>query len=275
VVKVDAHQHFWQLERGDYGWLNADQGEIFRDFLPPDILSLLQQGGVDKTILVQAAPTIAETEFLLELAEQHDFIAGVVGWVDMTAPSATTDIKRLATNPWLKSIRPMIQNIDDDRWMLKPELAPAFESLLEQQLCFDALVLPQHLKNLLTLAKRYPQLPIVIDHGAKPEIRNAIFHDWAKDIAAFAGQTNNSCKLSGLLTEAGDDISFEAIRPYMQHLLDNFGPQRLLWGSDWPVLNLASDYLQWLTYSEQFLSPLSKSKKTQIFGGNAINFYKL
>lgn len=274
-MRIDAHQHFWQLERGDYGWLNAELSEIYRDFLPADILPLLNQNSVDKTVLVQAAPTIVETEFLLELAEQHDFIAGVVGWVDMAAPSAASDIRRLAASPWLKSIRPMIQDIADDDWMLKPELTPAFEALLEQQLCFDALVLPQHLKNLLILAKRYPQLPMVIDHGAKPEIRSAIIHSWARDIAVFAAETNNSCKLSGLLTEAGDNTSLEIIRPYMQHLLDSFGPQRLLWGSDWPVLNLASDYLQWLTHVEQFLSPLTEAQKSQVLGRNAINFYKL
>lgn len=273
-MKVDAHQHFWELSRGDYDWLKPELGCIYKDFLPTNLESLLIKSGVEKTVLVQAAPTILETEFLLKLAEDNDFVAGVVGWVDMDSPNAASDIKRLAANPLLKSIRPMIQDIEDPNWMLKPELAPAYDALLEEKLCFDALILPRHLKNLLSLAKRYPQLPIVINHGAKPDIRNMAFDDWARDISEFSAETNNSCKLSGLQTEA-QDSNPATVQPYMRHLLKCFGSERLLWGSDWPVLNLASDYLQWISLVEDFLSPLSNTQRKQIFGGNAINFYKL
>lgn len=274
-MRIDAHQHFWQLSRGDYGWLTPELDVIYRDFLPSDLASYLQKANIDKTVLVQAAPTLEETRFLLELAHEYDFIAAVVGWVDMATPDAAEIIAELAQNPYLKSIRPMIQDIDDPQWILKDRLTPGVESLLEHKLCFDALVLPQHLSPLKEFIERHPTLPVVIDHGAKPEIHKGEITQWARDIDALAQHPQVFCKLSGLLTEAGENASAEQLAPYMQQLLKSFGAERLLWGSDWPVLNLASDYIAWIDMVENFIAPLSEQQQRQIMGENAAQFYQL
>ncbi|MFN3238369.1 MAG: amidohydrolase family protein [Pseudomonadales bacterium] len=272
---VDCHQHFWQLSRGDYAWLTSDLTTLYRDFLPEDLRPLIASNNVHKTIVVQAAPTDAETDFLLELAAATNFIAGVVGWVDMTAANAPERIKSLAQNPWFKGIRPMLQDIEDVNWMLRPELAPAFETLQKLDLSFDALVMPRHLENLLVLLQRYPGLRCVINHGAKPDISSDAWQPWAQQMSAIARETGAHCKLSGLLTEAGDDASAESLQPYMAHLLDVFGAARLMWGSDWPVLNLAGDYQTWINMAQEFLRDAAPAHEAEIMAGNATNFYRI
>ena len=272
---IDSHQHFWLIKRGDYDWLTPALEPIYRDFLPEDLAPLLAKPALEKTVAVQAAPTVAETEYLLMLAESTDFIAGVVGWIDMEAEDAIDTLARLANSPYLKGIRPMIQDIDDPQWMLRPQLDPVFKQLIDSGLCFDALVKPIHLPHLLTLLQRYPDLKTVIDHGAKPDIAHQGFADWAPGISAIAEQTQAYCKLSGLLTEAQPGAGYDELAPYMQHLLDSFGTERLMWGSDWPVLNLANDYPGWLAITQTFLQPLDTLHKTQIMGANAARFYTL
>lgn len=274
-MKIDAHQHFWALERGDYGWLTPELKPIYRDFLPDDLQPSLRRAGIEGTVLVQAAPTVAETEYLLSLAAENSFIKGVVGWVDFDAPDAAQEIAKLAGNPALVGLRPMIQDIDDPNWMLGANLAPAFQALQHYDLAFDALVLPRHLGQLLELLKRYPNMRSVIDHGAKPEIRDNTFSDWAADMAALANGTNAYCKLSGLVTEAARDWTTENLRPYVDHLLDTFGPQRLIWGSDWPVCTLASSYDRWVDTTETLLATQTDADRVAILGGNAANFYNL
>ena len=168
--RIDSHQHFWRLDRGDYGWLTPQLAPIYRDYLPADLAPQLARAGVDSTVLVQAAPTVAETLFLLELAREHAFIAGVVGWVDFESPMAAESIGTLAADSKLVGLRPMIQDIPDIAWMLKPGLAPAIEAMIDHDLVFDALVLPKHLPVLLDFAEMYPELRLVVDHGAKPPI---------------------------------------------------------------------------------------------------------
>ncbi|GLO75186.1 hydrolase [Phaeobacter italicus] len=274
-MKIDAHQHFWALERGDYGWLTPELKPIYRDFLPDDLQPSLRRAGIEGTVLVQAAPTVAETEYLLSLAAENSFIKGVVGWVDFDAPDAAQEIAKLAGNPALVGLRPMIQDIDDPNWMLDENLAPAYQALQHYDLAFDALVLPRHLGQLLELLKRYPNMRSVIDHGAKPEIRDSAFSDWAADMAALAYGTNAYCKLSGLVTEAARDWTTENLRPYVDHLLDTFGPQRLIWGSDWPVCTLASSYDRWVDTTETLLATQTDADRVAILGGNAANFYNL
>ncbi len=274
-MRIDAHQHFWSIQRTDYGWLTPDVGPIYRDFLPDDLAPLLKNAGLDGTVLVQAAPTVEETEFLLNLAQHNDFIKGVVGWVDFESPSAPDDITRLANNPKLVGLRPMIQDIPDDDWMLKPELSLAFERLIAENLTFDALTFPRHLKNLVTLLDRYPDMRVVIDHGSKPQIRNNEFDDWADDMAKVAASTSAFCKMSGLVTEASAQWTIEDLRPYVEHLLATFGPTRLIWGSDWPVSLLASNYEQWLEISAKLLEDLSPPDRDAIFGANATRAYSL
>ena len=275
ATRIDCHQHFWQLERGDYGWLTQDLRPLYRDFLPRDLRPYLQRAGIQKTVLVQAAPTLEETRYLLQLAEATDFVAGVIGWVDMENPTAANDIEALAEHPFFLGIRPMVQDIPDPAWMLRPQLKPVYEKLVELELTFDALVKPQHLQHLYNLLRRHPALPIVIDHGAKPDIANGTLRPWADDIETIATSTNACCKLSGLLTEAGNEPVYEKVQPYMQHLLNCFGAERLLWGSDWPVLELAADYDTWNDFTAEFLKDLNLEDRQRILGGNAKSFYDL
>lgn len=272
-MRLDAHQHFWQLARGDYGWLTPDFEPIYRDFGPDDLTPLLKRFGIDGTILVQAAPTVAETRFMLDLARQNAFIKGVVGWVDFEAPDAPDQIAELAKDPKLVGLRPMIQDIDDSDWMLKDSLAPAYHALVAHDLVFDALTLPQHLAKLLRLAERHPDLRMVVDHGSKPQIATGKITGWAKDMSAIARDTSTFCKLSGLLTEAGDNWTVKELRPYVDHLLEAFGPERLIWGSDWPVCTLACSYEDWVRLTGELLKDLSEDEKQAVLGGNAERVY--
>jgi L-fuconolactonase len=240
--RIDAHQHYWRIDRGDYGWLTPVLDTIYRDFLPEDLAAILKRHGIDRTIAVQAAPTIAETEFLLGLARQTGSIAGVVGWVDFAESNAPSTIARLARERALVGLRPMVQDIADDDWL--PVLSwRRVSALIEHQLVFDALVLPRHLPRLARVVARYPQLTVVIDHGAKPPIREGVsgLDPWREDIAALAAEPRVHCKLSGLVTEASTLWQIEDLRPYVDHLLSTFGAEKLIWGSDWPVVELGGD----------------------------------
>ena len=272
---VDSHQHFWLRERGDYGWLTEDLKEIYRDFLPDDLRLHLTKGGVQHTVLVQAAPSLAETEFMLNLAADTDFVAGVVGWVNMDSDSVLNDLQGLISNAYFKGIRPMLQDIDDTDWILNSRHSRVFEFLIHHNLCFDALVTPRHLTNLLTITQRHPDLKAVIDHAAKPEIIAGNYAAWAKDMKALAQESNIMCKLSGILTEAPPNATISDIEPYIEFLLEAFGPERLIWGSDWPVLNLASSYQSWLSMVQGLLKSLSESEQDLIMRANAVGFYNL
>ncbi len=274
-MRIDAHQHFWALARGDYGWLSPALSAIYRDFLPEDLEPQLKTAGVDGTVLVQAAPTTAETEFMFSLADQNPFIKGVVGWVDFENPQSVAMIDRYMQHAAFVGLRPLIQDIEDDDWMLRPDLAPIFDALIARDLTFDALTLPQHLPNLRQLLARYPDMRVVIDHGSKPLIRDGILHGWAEDMAALARDTSAFCKLSGLVTEAKPDWGVEDLRPYVDHLLTHFGPDRLIWGSDWPVLELAGDYARWVDTTDTLLADLTPNERAAVLGGNATRAYHL
>ena len=272
---IDAHQHFWKLYRGDYRWLTPDLRLLHRDFLPQHLRPLLHRAGVQKTVLVQAADSLAETHYLLSLAEQEDFIAAVVGWVDMQDAAAPKLLAELAEGRYFVGVRPMIQDIAEIDWMLSPRLQPAFAALQQLGLTFDALVRPVHLDSLLTLLRRHPDLPVVIDHAAKPRIADGGNGRWRAQMRELAALGNCHCKLSGLLTEAGDNPRPAQIRPYVEFLLQCFGAEKLMWGSDWPVLNLAGSYLGWRTQSQGFVAQLPAADQERIFGGTAAAFYGL
>ncbi len=274
-MRIDAHQHFWSLDRGDYGWLTAEIGPIYGDFLPTDLLPLIERAGIDGTVLVQAAPTVAETEFMLSLADKTSFVKGVVGWVDFEASDAPQQIKALAQNPLLVGLRPMIQDIEDPEWMLRESLHPAFAALIAHELAFDALTLPKHLGPLHSLLARYPQMRVIVDHASKPAIRDGRLSDWADDIAAVASNSHAFCKLSGLVTEAQPGWDIGDLRPVVDHLLNVFGPERLIWGSDWPVCTLASSYERWVEVTDILLSGLTPEERSAILGGNALRAYSL
>jgi L-fuconolactonase len=243
---IDAHFHIWQLARGDYGWMTPDFQPICRDVGVEDWRAVAAPCGVSRGILVQAAPTAAETAFLLDQAGPHrDSIAGVVGWVDLEATDAPARIEALASNTLLLGVRPMLQDIPDPAWILEDRLSSALAAIAQTGLTFDALVRPVHLPHILELSRRHPALRIVIDHGAKPDIASDAFDRWARDMELVARETKAFCKISGLLTEAGSRADIGSIRRYVDHLLACFGAKRLLWGSDWPVLELAAGYRHW------------------------------
>jgi L-fuconolactonase len=273
-MRIDAHQHFWRLARGDYGWLTPKLAPIYRDFGLDDLKPHLAAADIAGTVLVQAAPTEAETDFLLELAARSGgLVKAVVGWIDFEAPDAARRLERLARNPLLRGVRPMMQDIDDTDWMLSATLVPAFRAVVDLGLRFDALVQPRHLTNLRRLMDRYPDLELVIDHGAKPPIAAGVREPWAAEMRGIAHETNAWCKLSGLVTEAGAAWSVPDLRPCADMLLECFGAARLIWGSDWPVVELAGGYDRWWAATRDLLRPLDDAGRERILGGNAAHFY--
>lgn len=274
-MKIDSHHHLWSLARGDYGWMSPALGPIYRDFAPADLAPHLKAAGIERTVVVQAADTVAETEYLLDLAEATDWIAGVVGWVDMEAADAVATLTRLAARPAFKGIRPMIQDLPDDDWILRRALDPAFDALIDLGLSFDALVLPRHLPQLSARLERHPELACVIDHAAKPALASGDLGAWKADIARLAEETGCRCKLSGLLTEAGDRPELATVQPAAEHVLRAFGPDRVMFGSDWPVLNLAGDYAGWTAMVETLLASLPPEDRDRVWGGTACDFYLL
>jgi L-fuconolactonase len=272
-MMIDSHQHFWKVARGDYHWMSPDLTALYRDYGPDDLAPFLERHGIARTILVQAAQTMAETEFMLDIAARTPFVAGVVGWAEFADPEAPDTIARLARDPLLVGLRPMVQDIVDDDWLVRADLASAFRALQEHGLVFDALVFPRHLSRLLVVLDRYPDLPVVVDHGAKPAIRDGRLDPWRADMAAVAARPNTFCKLSGLVTEAAPDWRLGDRRPCVDHLLGVFGAERLLWGSDWPVANLAGGYDRWREAALALLSHLSETDRAAVLGGNAERVY--
>lgn len=271
---IDAHVHYWKVERGDYRWMTPDL-PICRDFLPIDAAPLFRAAGVDGIVLVQAADTEAETRFMLKIAEADTRVRGVVGWVDMAAADAPERLALLARNPKLRGIRPMWQDIAEDDWFLRPELDAGYRAVVELGLTFDALARVRHLPLLPRLVERHPDLPLVIDHAAKPEIAAGHFEDWRRDMAVLAAFPHVHCKFSGLVTEAALDAPIAAIQPYAEALLELFGPHRLIWGSDWPVVTTHRDYATWWDWAHQLTAHLTEAAQAAMFGGNAQRFYGL
>jgi len=276
--RVDAHHHVWTLSRGDYGWLQPTPAlaPIYRDFTLTDLRPLLASEQIEATVLVQAAPTVAETHFLLEVArESGGLVGGVVGWADLARADAVATLEGLARDPLLKSIRPMLQDLPDPDWIARAEVQPALDALPQLGLRFDALVKPRELKALLRTLERHPDLDVVIDHCAKPDIAGGGWQPWADDLAALAHHTRAHCKLSGLVTEAGRGWKVDALRRYAAHVLECFGPERVLWGSDWPVVTLAASYDRWTHATDALLAALPAADVAAIRGGNARRFYDL
>jgi L-fuconolactonase len=236
-------------------------------------------------VLVQATDSVAETEFMLALAAAHDFVAGVVGWVDLAGTDAAATLERLAANGRLKGVRPMLQDLPSDDWIVDAPSPEAMRTLQRLGLRFDALVKPRQLAPLARFARAWPDLPVVIDHAAKPPLASAwddaAMQAWRRDMAALAALPRVSCKISGLLTELGPADrasrarSVQCLRPVVDALLGWFGPARLMWGSDWPVLTLAGGYDDWVAVSDALLGPLSADEHAQVLHGSARRFYGL
>jgi L-fuconolactonase len=272
-MRIDAHHHLWRPARGDYGWLTPNLTTLHRDFDAEDLQPLLKAAGIDATILVQAAPTDAETDYLLAIAQETAWIAGVVGWTNLAAPDAPARVARLAGSPRLVGLRPMLQDLPDPNWILRADVGDGLFAMAAHGLVFDALVRQTQLPAIVQLAKRFPALSIVLNHAGKPHIDGSRNQDWHNAMRALADLSNISVKLSGLLTEAPAGAGPEILMPYIDILLDTFGPDRILWGSDWPVLNLVSDYCAWTEITEKLIGGFGPEARQAIWGGTAANIY--
>ena len=277
-MRIDAHQHFWQPARGDYDWMPDDDPILSRPYFPSHLKETLAGADVARTVLVQAAATVEETEYMLGIADATDSVGAVVGWVDFEARDVSETLARLAGHPLFSGVRPMIQDIPDDDWMLRDDVQSGFRAVNDLGLTFDALGFPRHLSNFLTILTRYGDMRSVVDHCMKPNIAghsDESFRDWAQGMAAIARETNAFCKLSGLVTEAGENWTVEDLKPYAHHVLDVFGPERVMWGSDWPVVRLRGEYELWMEAAEALTDGLSNSEKARVFGGTAAEFYRI
>jgi L-fuconolactonase len=263
---IDAHVHLWRLGQNGCAWPTPDLTAIYRDFTLDDLRGVAQPGGVDRLILVQSQEDDSDTAWLLSVA-RDPLVAGVVGWTDFYNPDAPAQIGRLAANPMLRGLRPMVQDRSMD-WYDAPELDPCFAAMAALQLVLDALVRPRHLQSLLRLAMRHPDLSIIIDHAAKPLVND--LNSWVGEVDLLARLPNVSCKLSGLLTELPPGAPRNAVAPIFDHLWNIFGAERLIWGSDWPVLRLAADYCGWLEQCRQLVPSIHHQA---VFDTNARRIY--
>ncbi|MGX1174461.1 amidohydrolase family protein [Pseudomonas sp. R151218B TE3479] len=250
---IDAHQHYWRLDSGHGDWPSADLAPIFKDFTPDNLIGHLRECGIDGTVAVQSNPHLGDTHFLLELADRHDSILGVVGWIDLTSTTAVREIARLAGHPKFKGVRAMLQALPAHNWIEDGQIQAALDALVEHDLSLDVLVLPKHLDGVVAMAERNRALRIVIDHAGKPDIASRQTEPWSRDLQRLAALPNVYCKLSGLLTEAAQGDGAQALQPYMDNVLESFGTRRVMWGSDWPVINLASDYFAWWAMTRKYL----------------------
>lgn len=280
MIQVDAHQHYWQPKRGDYDWMPMDNAVLARAYAPNDLAPHLTTHDISQTVLVQAAATVYETEYLLGIADATDSVAGVVGWVDFENPEHLAHLERLSFHPKFLGVRPMIQDIPDVNWMLRDEVQWGFQAICDLDLTLDALGFPIHLENFLTTLTRYPDMRVVVDHCMKPQIRDHgqgpdIFQGWADGMSRIAEQTGAFCKFSGLVTESSDGWTIEDIRPYAAHVIDCFGADRVMWGSDWPVCRLQASYDVWRETAQSLTTHLDAKARAMIFGGAATAFYRL
>jgi L-fuconolactonase len=275
-MKLDAHQHFWRYSPDTHAWIDDSMAALKRDFLPDDLAPLLSAAGFDGSVVVQAEQSVAETEWLLTLAEKHPSIRGVVGWADLQSPAVEAQLGALAANPRLRGVRHVVQDEPDDRFLLKPEFVRGVRALPQFGLTYDILIYPRQIPAAIELTQMLPQQPFVIDHIAKPRIREREVHEWARGIAALARQRNVFCKLSGMVTEA-DWASWtpDDLRPYIDTIFDWFPPERIMFGSDWPVCTLAATYERGAAVVTTYLDALAPAARDAVLGETAKRFYGL
>jgi L-fuconolactonase len=272
---IDAHVHLWDPERGDYGWLTAALPTLYRRIDEQELHEQLTLAGVQGAVLVQAAPTEAESDYLLSIAARNPWVRGVIGWVDFDAPGVEQRIAQRARQPKFVGVRPMLQDIHDPDWIVHPSRSRALSALASHGLVFDALIKPVHMSRIEQIARQHPDLSIVIDHAAKPSIGNELNGSWCESLRALASYSNVVCKLSGLLTELKPGVEASKVQDCAEVILRLFGPSRVLWGSDWPVLTLASSYGEWYALTQRTLSSLSATDRNAVLGGNAARIYRM
>jgi L-fuconolactonase len=275
-MRLDAHHHFWRYNPTEFDWIDDDMAAIRRDFLPADLAAEIRDSGIDGVVSVQARQCLAETTWLLELASRHVFIRGVVGWVPLIAPDVRTALERCAANPKLRAVRHILQGEPDPDYMLRPDFNRGISVLPEFDLTYDILILERQLPQTLSFVDRHPQQRFVLDHIAKPRIRDGQLSPWRENLRELARRPNVWCKISGVVTEADYTIWTPAsIRPYLDAALAAFGASRVMFGSDWPVCRVACDYRRWVQLVQAFVAPLSATEQAAIFGGNAVDAYHL
>jgi L-fucono-1,5-lactonase len=274
-MRVDAHQHFWRYTEDEFGWISDAMAAIRGDYLPADLLPLLDEAGIDATVAVQARQTIAETEWLLELAEENPRIAGVVGWVPLVDPTVERTLESLTANSKLKGVRHVLQG-ESDEYMERHDFHAGIALLQRYSLTYDLLILERQLPSAIKFVDRHPGQPFVLDHVAKPLIAAHKLEPWRTQIRELARRPHVVCKLSGMVTEADfGHWTIADLQPYIETVLEAFGPKRLLFGSDWPVCAVASSYTKWVSVVKECFAELSADEQEMIFGGNAIEFYRL
>ena len=270
---IDSHQHFWQVGRFDYPWMSSDLGVLYRDYLPDELAPILKQSGVKQTVLVQASNSVAESRWLLELADANSFIAGVVGWVDLTSVEIDAQLDELCAHPKFKGVRHLVESEPQDDWLVQPTVLAGLKKLSARGLSYDLLVHTGHLQYVPQVAESCPDLPLVIDHLAKPPIASNEIKEWSEALKPVARYPNVHCKLSGLVTEANwSSWQVNDLRPYVEYALELFGADRMMFGSDYPVCLLAASYDRVL---ESFLELLGDGDRDKIFSKNAARFYRL
>lgn len=275
-MRIDAHQHFWHYNPEEYDWIDDSMAVLRRDCHPSDLKPDLEAAGFDACIAVQARQTIGETRWLLELADQHPFIAGVVGWVDLRAEDVREQLATFSKNPKLLGVRHVVQAEPDDRFLLGPDFLRGVAALQEFGLTYDILIYPRHLPVAIEFVQRFPEQRFVLDHVAKPFIKAQTLEPWATDMRELAKFPNVFCKLSGMVTEA-DWTSWkpEHFKPYIETAVEAFGADRLMIGSDWPVCKVAGSYREVMSLVVHFLEEYPSQARESILGGTAQRFWRL
>ncbi len=275
-MKIDAHHHFWKYDPVEYDWIDESMRAIRRDFLPTDLQAEIEAAGIEGVVSVQARQTVEETAWLLEMARANDFIKGVVGWAPLIDAGVAGQIEKFAASPKLRAVRHVLQGEADERYMLRGDFNAGIDALEPLGLVYDILIFERHLPQTIEFVDRHPSQVFVLDHVAKPRLKENALEPWQTDIKELARRENVSCKISGMVTEADWSAWTEKqLRPYLDTVLDAFGPARLMFGSDWPVCLVASSYQRWVDVVKEFARDLSTSEQRQLFGETAIAVYRL
>jgi L-fuconolactonase len=273
---VDSHQHFWQVGRFDYPWMTPEVEVLCQDYLPPALEPILNRCGVAQTILVQASNSVAETRWLLSLADHNPFIAGVVGWVDLQADDVDRQLDEFMTHSKFKGVRHLVESEPADDWLAQTNVIRGLHGLETRRLSYDLLVHTKHLKYAARVANECPGLRLVVDHLAKPPIANGEIDEWRHELGKLAAYENVWCKLSGLVTEADHDHwRASDLRPYVETAFQCFGARRMMFGSDWPVCLLAASYERVVETAQSLGAELNAADRDRIFSRNATEFYQI
>lgn len=275
MLIVDTHHHFWRYDQVEYDWITDDMSRIRKDFLPEQLKAIIEKTGVDAVVSVQARQMIPETEWLLELTAENNFIRGVVGWLPLVDPFVESYLEKYAENPYLKALRHVLQG-ENDEYMLNKEFNHGISLLKRYNLVYDILILEKQLPAAIQLVDHHPDQVFVLDHIAKPRIAENIMSPWNDNILVLAKRPNTYCKISGMVTEADfHNWTVEQLIPYLNWILEVFGPDRLMFGSDWPVCLVACEYEEWMNLVRNWAGQLSVEEQAMIMGGNAVKVYGL